>query len=305
MKILVTGGAGYIGSSLVPLLLAGRHEVTVFDLLNRKSNILLPNFRKPGFSIIQGDIRDDDAVGEAVQETDAIVHLAAVSGYEDCKKNPSEAKEINVGGTRKLVKAAQGRFLLLASTSSCYGTVEPGVVCTEETPVNPISLYGATKADAEISVLDYPESLVFRFATGYGISPMMRLNLMVNSFVDQLIRTGELSVYEKEARRTFFHVQDMARSIVYALENRDKFPQRVYNIGDDKQNMTKEEVCRVILHYLPDGRITWDAGGEDPDKRNYQVSYALLGKTGFVPETGFEQGVEALVRALSFLKGEG
>ena len=135
MKILVTGGAGYIGSSLVPLLLNGGHEVTVFDLLNRKSNILLPNFRKPGFSIIQGDIREIKALGEAMQDTEAVVHLAALSGYEDCKENPSEAKAVNVGGTRNVVKTAQGRFILFASTSSCYGTVKQGEICTEQTPV--------------------------------------------------------------------------------------------------------------------------------------------------------------------------
>jgi nucleoside-diphosphate-sugar epimerase len=311
MNVLVTGGAGYIGSTLVPLLLDRGHRVTVFDTLSSGVDHLLPFFRDNRFHLIKGDILDKPALSAAVRgrgdnaPADAIVHLAAVSGHPACTADPVLAEEVNITGTENLVTAAgEGVILLFASTGSCYGAFSGGL-CSEETALNPLSLYAKTKARGEEIVRDRSTgpSVIFRFATVFGISPKMRLDLLINNFVYELVQKKSLTVYEKDARRTFIHIQDAARAIDFALNNPAALSGETYNVGDMDQNFTKKEVCESILDRMNNYGITdvlanYAGVGSDPDKRDYAVSYNKINSLGFRTEISFSDGVEELLRAM-------
>jgi nucleoside-diphosphate-sugar epimerase len=297
VKVLVTGGAGYIGSTLVPLLLARGHSVTVLDLLPAGIAPLLSCFRESRFSLVRADIRDERAVRDAAAGADAIVHLAAVSGAPACDRDPERAVEVNERGTLIVARAAGRRTLVYASTGSCYGAV-PGGRCDEATEPRPISRYGSTKLAGERAVLDAHGGIVLRFATAYGVSPRMRVDLLVNHFVRVLLAVGEIAVYEPHARRTFIHVADAARGLLLSLENAGRMTGEVYNAGSDEQNRTKGEVLGIIQARIPGSVVRADPSGADPDRRDYTVSYRKIREAGFHTTVSLEEGVDELVRAL-------
>ena len=296
MQILVTGGAGYIGSTLAPLLLSRGHRVTVFDSLERGDASLRACAPEPGFRLVQGDVRDADALREAARAAEAVVHLAAVSGYPACARDPVTASEVNVRGTARVMEAV-GRSVpvVLASTVSCYGAVPEGL-CDERTPARPVSHYGRTKLEAEALVLASPMGIALRLATAYGLSPRLRLDLLVNSFVHALARGEPLEVYEPEARRALVHVLDAARAFLFFLERAPRLAGRLFNVGDESQNLSKRELAERIRRRFPAARVDYAAEGRDEDQRDYGVSFARIRGEGYRTRVSLEQGIDELVR---------
>lgn len=301
MRILVTGGAGYVGSTLVPMLLEQGHKVRVLDLLRFGGHGLLPCCEYRSFELMKGDICDADTMAKALDGVDAIVHLAAIVGYPACKKEPQVAQSTNVDGTRMLLKHRRpDQKVLYASTGSIYGSV-PDYVCNENTPRAPITLYGETKSTAEELVLEAGNSVAYRFATAFGVSNRMRLDLMPNDFTYQAVKNRNLIVYEGGFKRTFVHVRDMARSFMFALERWDEVKDDVYNVGHETMNFTKEDVARKIMKFV-DYYLHFAEVGTDADQRNYEVSYEKIRKKGFETTIDLERGIEELVRAARLIE---
>ena len=296
MKILMTGGAGYIGSALTPMLLNLGHEVTIFDNLMYGGAHLLPYFEKRGFEFIRGDIRDKSQMKEALVGQDFIIHLAALVGYPLCKMKPRQAIEINKDATQQLLALKGTCPILYASTGSNYGAVI-GEKCTEETPLNPLSLYGQTKTAAEEMVLNDENGMGFRFATAFGISPRMRLDLLVNDFVFQATKIKHLVMYEKNYKRTFIHLADICKAFMMAINNWDKWKAgKVYNVGNDSMNYTKEDIALLIKKEV-DYYLVFTDAGTDEDQRNYEVDYSKVQTLGFHTTIDMETGIRALVKA--------
>lgn len=300
MKVLVTGGAGYVGTTLVPQLLEKGYDVTVFDNLMFGGDYILPFFRYPKFNFIEGDIRDEEAVWNVCKKADVIIHLAAIVGYPACRKEPELAKSVNVDGTRNIIKAtSRNQLLIYASTGSNYGAVED--ICTEETPLNPLSLYGQTKTLAEKMLMEDRTTIGYRFATAFGVSPRMRLDLLINDFTYKAITQGYMVVYESHFMRTFIHVHDMGRAFLFGIENRDKMKNNIYNVGSEKMNYSKKDVCEMI-RARSEFYVHYADIGEDQDKRNYVVSYKKINDLGYNTTVTVEEGIDELVRALKAIK---
>ncbi len=301
MRILVTGGAGYVGSTLVPMLLDQGHSVRVFDMLKFGGHGLLPCCRHTSLELIKGDVTDAAAVKAALVDIDAVIHLAAIVGYPACKKEPQLAQSTNVDGTRTLLELRKpDQKVIFASTGSIYGSI-PDYICNEDTPRSPITLYGETKATAEQMVLDAGNSVAYRYATAFGVSNRMRLDLMPNDFTYQAVKTRNLIVYEGGFKRTFVHVRDMAHSIIFALEQWEEMKDDVYNVGSETMNFTKEDVARKILEHV-DYYLHFAEVGTDADQRNYEVSYEKIRKKGFETSVDLDQGISELVRAAKLIE---
>ncbi len=301
MRILVTGGAGYVGLTLVPILLDQGHRVRVLDALKFGGHGLLPCCQNRFFDLIKGDVCDPETVKSALDDVDAIIHLAAVVGYPACKKEPQLAQTINVDGTANLLRERKpDQKFLFALTGSIYGSI-PDYVCNEETPRAPITLYGETKATAEQMVLDGGNSVAYRFATAFGVSNRMRLDLMPNDFTYQAVKNRNLIVYEGGFKRTFVHVRDMARSFIFALERWSEVKDDVYNVGHESMNFTKEDVVRKILEHV-DYYLHFAEVGTDADQRNYEVSYEKIRKKGFETTVDLDRGIGELVRAARLIE---
>ena len=293
MKILVTGGAGYVGSILTPLLLSNGYKVRVLDNLMYGQSTLLSCFLNKKFEFVKGDIRNKTVVEKAMNGVDFIIHLAAIVGVPACKKDERLAREINYQGTVNLDEVrSPSQGVIFASTGSNYGSVEG--VCTEETRLDPLTTYAKTKVDAEKKLIDAGNVVIYRFATGFGLSPRMRLDLMVNDFTFQAVKNGSLLVYERWYKRTFIHVRDMASSLVFALENFGQMVNDIFNVGNEELNYTKEEIVRTLRkrvnYYLHFADV-----GSDPDKRNYEVSYEKIRRQGFTTAISLEEGIEELI----------
>lgn len=295
MKVLVTGGAGYLGTVLVPLLLERGHEVVVLDTLAHAQTVFQEHASKAAFAFVRGDVRDGEAVSRAVQGCDAIVHLGGIVGFPACHADPGLSWSVNVLGTQTVLACAGRRRVVFASTGSCYGKVEG--VCTEATPINPLTFYGRQKAEAERAVRGYAGPwTILRFATAFGASPRPRLDLLVNDFVWQAVKNKWLNIYEPGARRTFVHVRDMARAVELVLEH----PQAIggtFNVGDEALNHTKAQVARAVAAAVEGTGLNLDREGSDPDARDYAVDYAAVRALGFRCEVSLEDGIRELVRA--------
>lgn len=301
MKILVTGGAGYVGSVLVDELLSLCYKVRVFDNLSMGGQGLLHNISNPNLEFIKGDIRDFEAVKKAVKGCDFIVHLAAIVGYPACRKDPKMSRSINVDGTENIVKAVNKKTpIIFASTGSSYGKLI-GKYCTETTPLRPLSDYGKQKADAEKVIAKNKNFVIYRFATAFGMSPRLRLDLLINDFVYKAIKEKTIIVYEKEFMRTFIHVKDMASSFVHAIKNFKKMNGEIYNVGDEDLNFSKEDVAKM-LSSLTNYYLHFADAGKDIDQRNYIVDYTKIRETGFKCKVGLREGLEALVKAMDVVE---
>ncbi len=300
MRILVTGGAGYVGSAMVPMLLEHGHKVRVFDSLKFGGQGLLPCTSSRDFELVKGDVCDENAFGKALDGMDAVIHLAAIVGYPACKKEPQVAHSTNVEGTANLLKLRRrDQKILFASTGSIYGSI-PDYVCNEDSPRSPITLYGETKAKAEEAILSAGNSVAYRFATAFGVSNRMRLDLMPNDFTYQAVKNRNLIVYEGGFKRTFVHVRDMARSFMFALDNWDNVKDDVYNVGHESMNFTKEDVARKIMKFV-DFYLHFAEVGKDDDQRNYEVSYEKIRRKGFETTIDLDTGIAELVHACQLI----
>lgn len=297
MKILVTGGAGYVGSVLVPKLLEKGYKVCVVDnLMYDNGHTIIPFFKNPKFKFIKGDARDEALMKSLVPNFEFVIHLAAIVGFPACRKNPDLATTVNVDSSKlisSLLSKDQGT--VYASTGSNYGIIE-NEICTEDTPLNPISLYGKTKTKAEEIFLNENGAVAYRFATAFGLSPRMRLDLLINDFVYQAINNKTLVMFEKTFKRTFIHVDDMALSIIHAIENYDAMKNNTFNVGGDLNNFNKEEIALMIKEKV-DYYLHFAEFGEDEDKRNYEVSYKKINDFGFFINKTVEQGINELIQA--------
>lgn len=296
MKILVTGGAGYIGSCLVPLLLERGDEVTVLDKLMFGPAGMLPCFAYRNFHFVRGDITEDATLKRCLQGQDLIIHLAAYVGYPICKKFPKDAQQTNLRASIILDRLRGETPLLYGSTGSNYGVVTDQV-CTEDTPLNPITLYGETKTLAENTFRDTGNSVCYRFATAFGISPRLRLDLLVNDFCYRAARLKSLIVYEASFKRTFIHVRDIAKSFVFAIDNYDRMKDEVFNVGSNSMNYTKHEIAKKIEEKV-DYYLHFADIGKDEDQRNYEVSYEKIDALGFQTTVDLEQGLDELLSVM-------
>lgn len=297
-EVLVTGGAGYVGSCLVPLLLERGWRVAVYDTFAGGLGPLLPVAHR--VRLIRGDVRDGEALASALKGVGAVIHLAAVVGYPACSRDPELAEDINVGGTRTLIEQmSPSQRLVYASTGSCYGAVPEGL-CTEETPLSPLSVYGRTKAESEDLVLK-SGGVALRLATVFGVAPRMRVDLLVNDLSRRALRDGELEVYESDFWRSLLHVRDAARAFVLALDHYNEMRGRAFNVGDDTLNVTKAKLARLICERAGDARLVLCASGRDQDRRDYRVSHARIRELGFRATTSLEQGVDELLRLLPLM----
>lgn len=302
MKILVTGGSGYVGSVLVPSLLNKGYQVKVLDNLLFKQTSMLPYFINKNFEFLHGDVRDVHIVKEAVKDADLIIHLAAIVGAPVCAAHPELAHAVNYQGTVNIdsVRSAS-QPIIYASTGSNYGKVEG--ICTEDSPLNPLSIYGETKTKAEQHLKHTGNMIGFRFATAFGISPRLRLDLMPNDFVFQALRVGNLIVYQKNVRRTFVHVTDMARAFLHGIENYDRMKNEIYNVGDESMNATKEDIANLVKKYVK-FYLHFAEIGTDPDMRDYEVSYQKMRSTGYQTQVSLDDGIQEIVSALKLVKQE-
>jgi nucleoside-diphosphate-sugar epimerase len=300
MRILVIGGAGYVGSVLVPHLLTRGHKVRVLDNLMYGGRGLLPAFAYPGFDFVKGSVLDEAKLTRALADADAVVHLAAIVGYPACKRDPRLAQEVNLDGTRLLDRLrSRDQPVLFASTESNYGAVV-GSLCTEDTPLHPLSEYGVTKTAAERHLLAAGNVVCYRFATAFGVSSRMRFDLLVNDFVYQAKINKDLIIYERTFKRTFIHVRDMARAFAFALDHWTGVRDDVYNVGSEETNYSKEEIALLIRKKI-DYYLHFAEIGTDEDRRNYEVSYAKIRGKGFKTEIGLEAGIEELITATDLL----
>lgn len=294
MKVLITGGAGYVGTSLVPQLLWNNYNVHVYDNLLFGGDQILPFFRNPNFRFTHGDIRDRNSLQNATKDADIVIHLAAIVGYPACRKDPDLAKSVNVDGTQNLIDVtSNSQLILFGSTGSNYGSVED--ICTEESPLNPLSLYGQTKTLAEKMLLENRKAIAWRFATAFGVSARLRLDLLVNDFTYKAVTQGYLVVYEKHFMRTFIHVHDMGRAFLFGVENSEKMAGNIYNVGSENMNYSKEQICEMIRNKTK-AYIHYADVGEDADKRNYVVSYKKINSLGYETTIKVEDGIDELVR---------
>jgi nucleoside-diphosphate-sugar epimerase len=299
MRILVTGGAGYIGSLLCPVLLDAGHEVLLLDSLMFGVQPILHFITHPKLEVVHGDIRDPRVVQPLAAKVDAVLHLAAIVGYPACAADPTTAETTNVDGTRVLIDAlSASQMLVYASTGSTYGQCE--AVATEETPINPLTLYGRTKRDAERLVVE-KGGVGLRFATVFGLSPRLRLDLLVNDFCYQAYHHKQVILFEGHHRRTFLHVRDAVAVYPFTLDHYAAMRGDVYNVGASDMNYTKIEVARAIKvlqpFYLHESDI-----GEDLDKRNYEVSYAKINALGYHATVTLDQGIREVLRVIPFIQ---
>jgi nucleoside-diphosphate-sugar epimerase len=303
MDILVTGGAGYLGSILVPRLLADGHRVTVVDNFMYQQTSLLDCCIDKRLTIIHGDVRDERLLNELVPRTDAILPLACLTGAPLCTRDPQTAKMVNYDAVKNIADLVSPQQLLIfPSTNSGYGIGQPDIYCDEDTPLRPISLYGRLKVDIESLLLDKGHCVTFRFATLFGISPRMRLDLLVNDFTYRATVDRCIVLFEPHFKRNYLHVRDAARAFVHALEHYDQMQGHPYNVGLSEANLSKWELCERIRQHEPNFYFTVAEIGEDPDKRNYLVSNQRIEATGFKPAVGLDDGIEELIKGYQILR---
>jgi nucleoside-diphosphate-sugar epimerase len=297
MNILVTGGAGYKGLKLTEALLERGHRVTVLDNFMYGYDAALFLFRYPQVSFVKKDIRNIEKADVAGH--DVVFHLAGISGYPACEANPHSAQAINVGGTEKLLSCMNGRQLMVyASTTSIYG--QAGAMCTEETAIEPASLYANTKHEAEKLCYQYSPSIAFRFATIYGVAPKMRWDLMPNDFVMRATQERSLVLFDSRSVRTFLHVDDAVAAYLMALENTDAMIGRVYNVGSEQGNLSKLQLAQEIKRQVDFAII--DSTLPDLDVRNFVINFDRISALGFVPRKTLQEGIAELVKLFRFFK---
>lgn len=300
-KILITGGAGYVGTAILKLFKDLDFEITIYDNLLYGGSSLLPFIGYKNISFVNGDVRDKENLKKYVSKNDIIIHLAAIVGFPACRKDPILAEEVNHKGTLNLIDSitSNDQLLLSASTGSNYGDLF-SEICTEESPLKPLSIYGITKTKAEQAMQATGNAINYRFATAFGSSNRLRLDLLINDFVFKALKTKNLIIYEKHFQRTFIHVDDIARSFLFAIDNFKKMKGNIYNVGSEEMNFTKQEVAEKIKKKI-DFYLHFAEIGEDPDKRNYFVSYKKINDLGFKTTINIDEGIDELIKVMELI----
>ncbi|MDL0110662.1 NAD-dependent epimerase/dehydratase [Campylobacter felis] len=302
-KVLITGGAGYIGSVLSPILLNKGYEVVVVDNLFYNQVSLLPLASYKNFRFINGDALDANLIKQEVAKADIIIPLAAFVGAPLCKKNAKLARMINFEAVKMISDfASKEQIFIYPNTNSGYGIGDKDAMCDENSPLRPISEYGKDKVEAELYLLEKGNAVTFRLATVFGVSARMRLDLLVNDFTYRAYKDKFIVLFEEHFRRNYIHVRDVAKGFIHGIENYDKMKGEAYNMGLSSANLTKRQLAETIKKFVPDFYIHSASIGEDPDKRDYLVSNAKLEATGWSADVSLEDGIEELLRAFAMMK---
>jgi nucleoside-diphosphate-sugar epimerase len=301
MKVLITGGAGYLGSVLTERLLNSGYSVTILDNLMYNQTSLIHYSHNKNFDFIYGDVRNHKLLEELVPSFDVVIPLAAIVGFPACDRDKDLATAVNYDHVRKICEIVKDTKIRVVypNTNSGYGIGENGE-CTEESPLNPISHYGVTKVKAEREVLNIG-GVSIRLATVFGSSPRMRMDLLVNEFVYKALTDKYITIFEKNFTRNYIHIRDVAKTFQYMIENYEKFSGDVFNVGLSSANLTKQQLVEKIKEYVPNFAITYSDFYEDPDKRDYVVSNAKIEATGWSPEWSLDDGIVELIKTYTIL----
>ncbi len=302
MNVLVTGAAGYIGSILTPLLLSEGHHVVALDNFMYNQSSLLDCCYHPNLTIVRGDIRDKKLMERLMKSADAIFPLACLTGAPLCAKDPMAAQAILLDAIIDMLKIkSPAQQIIFPTTNSGYGVGEKGKHCTEQTPLRPISLYGKLKVDAENAILD-AGGITLRLATAFGVSPRMRLDLLVNDFTYRAVYDRFVVLFEAHFNRNYIHVRDISKAFIHGLRNYSTMKHQPYNVGLSNANLTKLQLCQEIKKQVPDFYFVEATIGEDPDKRDYIVSNEKIEKTGYKPDVSLQAGITELIKAYQVIK---
>lgn len=302
-NILVTGGAGYLGSIMVPELLAAGHRVTVLDSFMYKQNSLAQCCANPDFDVVRGDIRNEAILKPLLAEADIVIPLAALVGAPMCAQDPVGATTINHDAVKTMLKLlSPNQAILMPTTNSAYGSGDANNFCTEESPLRPISKYAIDKVEVEKHLLENPNAISFRLATVFGMAPRARLDLLVNDFTYRAVNDRFVVLFESHFKRNYLHVRDVTRVFLHGIENHAKMKGQVYNVGLSDANVSKWELCEAIQKHVPDFVFQEAAVGKDPDQRNYIVSNAKLEASGFKTAYSLDFGIRELIKGYRMIK---
>ncbi|MCK5014395.1 MAG: NAD(P)-dependent oxidoreductase [Candidatus Omnitrophica bacterium] len=303
MNILVTGGAGYLGSVLVPTLLKQGHKVTVIDNFMYNQASLLDCCIDPNLIVVRGDARDRALIERHIGTADAIFPLACLTGAPLCVEDPKGAESVILDAVKMILDiSSKGQRVIYPTTNSGYGVGEKGIHCTEETPLRPVSLYGKLKVAAESEILNSGNGITLRLATAFGVSPRMRLDLLVNDFTYRAVYDRFIVIFESHFKRNYIHVRDVADAFVHSLNHFDKMKNEPYNVGLSDANLSKLELCEEIKKHVSEFYFIESDIGADPDKRDYIVSNEKIEKTGFKPQVSLSAGIQELVKGYQIIK---
>jgi nucleoside-diphosphate-sugar epimerase len=305
MRVLITGGAGYLGSVMVGHLLRKNHHVTVVDNLLYRIHGLYQYCNEEGFDFVRGDVRDEALMRQLLAHEDVIICLAGLVGMPACSRDPDYARTTNFESIKMLNSLrSPNQWVIYPCTNSGYGTKSGDVHCTEETPLEPISLYGITKVNAEKVLLNSPNTVSLRLATVFGVSPRLRLDLLVNDFTYRAVKDRFLVLYERHFKRNYVHIEDVARAFCFVIENFEKMKGEAYNVGLSNANLSKQELAEKIKQYVPELYIHSADVGQDPDKRNYIVSNEKVERKGFVATHSLDEGIQQLIKAFRMMPSD-
>ena len=306
MKILVTGGAGYIGSVLVSTLVEKDFDVTVIDNFMYKQTSLLESCYKKNLSVINGDARDKKLISKHMKNADYIIPLACIVGAPACDRDPLAAKTINFDAIKMILELRnKNQKIIFPTTNSGYGIGQKGIYCTEKTPLTPVSLYGRLKVDIEKEILKAKNSITLRLATVFGMSPRMRLDLLVNDFVYRAVNDRFVILFESHFKRNYVHIRDVVKAFIHCMDNFEEMKNEPYNVGLSDANLSKWELCEEIKKQVKDFYFIEAKVGKDPDKRDYIVSNEKIESTGFKPDYSLQQGIEELIKGYQIIRKNG
>ena len=302
-RILITGGAGYIGSVLTPLLLDEGYSVTVIDKLSYERNSLVGCCKYNEFDFVEGDINNYKIINNIIDKFDIVIPLAAIVGAPASEKNTLLSRKTNLESIKDLIKLmSPSQKMIYPTTNSGYGIGKKDQYCTEETPLNPISEYGRNKVEAEKIILNRKNSISFRLATVFGVSPRMRTDLLVNDFTLKAVKDGYIVLFQENFKRNYIHINDVANVFLYSIKNFETMKDNTYNVGLEDTNISKLELAQRIKKFLPNFSIHCAEIGEDPDKRDYIVSNKKILSTGWKTQWSLDDGIQQLIKCYKLLK---
>jgi len=302
-NILVTGGAGYLGSTMVPELLAKGHKVTVIDNFMYGQNSLSHICHSPNFSVVRGDVRIESVILPLIKTADIIIPLAAYVGAPLCARDPVGASSTNHDALMMMLKnVGKHQRILMPTTNSAYGSGDENNFCTEESPLRPMSLYAIEKVKVEKELMQHPNAISFRLATVFGMSSRMRIDLLVNDFTYRAVHDRFVVLFESSFKRNYIHVRDIARVFIHGIENYEKLNGQIYNVGLSDANVSKLELCEAIQKQVPDFTFLDAPIGKDPDQRNYIVSNEKIEATGYKPQVSLDAGIRELIKGFTMIR---
>lgn len=302
-RILVTGGAGYLGSILVPELLAAGHQVTVVDNFMYGQNSLAQVCADQNFRVVRGDIRIASLMAPLISDAEILIPLAAYVGAPLCARDPVGATSVNHDAIAMMLEhLSPQQYVLMPTTNSAYGSGDQNNFCTEESPLRPISQYAIEKVAVEKKLMRHANAISLRLATVFGMSPRMRIDLLVNDFTYRAVHDRFVVLFESSFKRNYIHVRDVAGAFLHAIANRSRMRGQIYNVGLSDANVSKRELCEIIVRHVPGFVFVEAPVGKDPDQRNYIVSNAKIEATGWKPRFSLDAGIQELVKGYTMLR---